>query len=94
MVRKLISLPPSAWLLHWTCLQVASALIPLSQALYANGDLGPARESCTRALKILQVAFGPSPRVEVSKEHNIFSFSFLFFLQAHPRPTSSGPSLS
>ncbi|CAM9210238.1 unnamed protein product [Laminaria digitata] len=47
--------------------QVASALIPLSQALYANGDLGPARESCTRALKILQVAFGPSPRVETAE---------------------------
>lgn len=46
--------------------QVASALIPLSQALYANGDLDPARETCTRALKILQMAFGQSPTVEVS----------------------------
>lgn len=48
------------------CFQVATALIPLSQALYANGDLGPARETCTRALKILQMAYGQSPTVEVS----------------------------
>ncbi len=46
-------------------LQVAAALIPLSQALYANGDLEPARETCTRALKILQMAYGQSPSVEV-----------------------------
>lgn len=48
--------------------QVASALIPLSQALYANGDMGPARETCTRALKILQASYGAKPTVEVGKE--------------------------
>jgi len=66
---------PSAVMLNTLCiqpltasnmLQVAAALIPLSQALYANGDLEPARETCTRALKILQMAYGQSPSVEVS----------------------------
>lgn len=47
--------------------QVAAALIPLAQALFANGDIGPARETCTRALKILQVAYGSTPSVEVPK---------------------------
>eukprot|EP00903_Cladosiphon_okamuranus_P015273 g14114.t1 len=47
--------------------QVATALIPLSQALYANGDLEPARETCTRALKILQMAYGQSPSVEMAE---------------------------
>lgn len=55
------------------CFQVAAALIPLSQALYANGDLDPARESCTRALKILQMAYGQNPTVEVSKEAHAHS---------------------
>lgn len=49
-------------------LQVAAALIPLSQALYANGDLGPARQSCTRALQILQMAYKERPSVEVGKQ--------------------------
>lgn len=73
VIRNLTTppLPRDCCNLQWTSFQVASALIPLSQALYANGDLGPARESCTRALKILQVAFGPSPRVEVSKDRCI-----------------------
>lgn len=53
---------------HGSCSQVATALIPLSQALYANGDLEPARETCTRALKILQMAYGESPCVEVSTQ--------------------------
>lgn len=47
-------------------LQVAAALIPLAQALYANGDIGPARETCSRALKILQSVFGNNPTVEVT----------------------------
>lgn len=47
--------------------QVATALVPLSQALYANGDLDPARETCTRALKILQMAYGQSPSVEMAE---------------------------
>lgn len=44
---------------------MAGALIPLAQAMFANGDLGPARDACTRALKILQVSFGQTPRIEV-----------------------------
>ncbi|CAB1104128.1 unnamed protein product [Ectocarpus sp. CCAP 1310/34] len=47
--------------------QVAAALIPLSQALYANGDLGPARQSCTRALQILQRAYKERPSVEMAE---------------------------
>ncbi|CAM9264130.1 unnamed protein product [Scytosiphon promiscuus] len=47
--------------------QVAATLIPLAQALYANGDLGPAREACTRALKILQMAYKQTPSVEMAE---------------------------
>lgn len=49
-----------------TVVQIAGVLIPLSQALYANGDMDPARQACTRALKILQRAFGNNPTIEVS----------------------------
>lgn len=67
--------PPTAW----NMLKVAAALIPLSQALYANGDLEPARETCTRALKILQMAYGQSPSVEVSNTPSARHSSRIFF---------------
>lgn len=54
--------------------QVAGALIPLAQAMYANRDIGPARQACTRAMKILQRVFGDRPSIEVRiKDGNILS---------------------
>lgn len=74
----------------WIMVQVATALIPLSQALYANGDLEPARETCTRALKILQMAYGQSPSVEVSTGRNFSENPELRFMLSIWMPVPLG----
>lgn len=63
---------------------MAATLIPLAQVLFANGDISPARETCTRALKILQVAYGSTPSVEVSREYQEwFTNNFLVLVESH-----------
>ncbi|CAM9107511.1 unnamed protein product [Choristocarpus tenellus] len=47
--------------------QVAKALIALGAALNVNGDLFPAKESCTRALQILQSVHGSNPNGEMAE---------------------------